>query len=307
MMQNIGRTGMTARRSGVAILLGALLAAAGSPANAASAEPPAADPCAAPRLDNPGATRCLLSELDRLAPLLDSYTQAARNGLQAGIENAVQEGWGAEARGYREALVQFDVAQAKWVEFSEAHCRMTGSQITGSGAEAAPYRCRMRLVQDRLLEVWHSAYTGLPDPRGIIGPIRSQGPHVPQRWPEADLARFVFEHLDLSTFSNSTAPRRRGDQRSFAELGIKPVRVTATEAAADDGEWLYSVRILRAAENIPGGRNVLLVCFRDAALGRGSYDVTDHLVLQLIEGRAVALALRDEARAQAAGCGSGNR
>jgi len=117
----------------------------------------------------------------------------------------------------------------------------------------------------------------------------------------------VFGNLDLSSFSNSTAPRRRGGQRSFAELGIKPDRVTATEAVADDGEWLYSVRILHAAENIPNGRNFLLVCFRDAAAGRGSYDVTDHLVLLLIEGRAVATALRDEARAQAGGCGSGNR
>lgn len=298
---------MTARRTGVAVLLGTLLAVAWSAVNAATADPPAADPCDGPRLDNPGVTQCLLAELDRLAPLLDRYTQAARNGLQAGIDHAVEEGWGAEARAYREALAQFEVAQAKWVEFSDAQCRMMASQVTGSGAEAAPHRCRIRIIHGRLLELWYSAPTGLPDPRGITGPIRAQSPHVPQRWPDADLARFVFEHLDLTSFRNSTAPRRRAGQRSFADLGIRPGRVTATEAATDDGEWLYSVRILHAAENIPDGRNVLLVCFRDAALRRGSYDVTDHLVLQLIEGRAVAVALRDEARALAAGCGSGNR
>jgi hypothetical protein len=121
-------------------------------------------------------------------------------------------------------------------------------------------------------------------------------------WPDRDLAKFVFEHLDISSFRNSTGPRRRTGQRTSKDLGVRPNRVSDVEAASDDNEWLYSVRILGRADYNKDGAQEVLICFQDMARDGGSYATVVHLVLQLVEGRAIALAFNDESRAEAAGC-----
>ena len=118
-------------------------------------------------------------------------------------------------------------------------------------------------------------------------------------WPDRDLARFVFEHLDLSSFRNSTGPRRKTGQRTFKDLNISPTRVTDTEAASDD-DWLYSIQVLGKRER--DGIQEVMICFRDIAQNGGSYSSVDHYVLRLIEGRAIALAFTEEAKAEASGC-----
>jgi hypothetical protein len=75
-------------------------------------------------------------------------------------------------------------------------------------------------------------------------PLAAADGSVSKTWPDRSLAQFVFEHLDLSSFGNSTGPRRRPGQRLFKDLGIHPDKVSDTEAASTQGEWLYSVRIL---------------------------------------------------------------
>ena len=63
-------------------------------------------------------------------------------------------------------------------------------------------------------------------------------------WPSSNLAEFVFTHLDLTTFRNSTGQRRKTGQRYFGDLGIKPHKVSATSAVSGVGGWAYSVQIL---------------------------------------------------------------
>lgn len=121
-------------------------------------------------------------------------------------------------------------------------------------------------------------------------------------WPDRDLAKFIFERLDISSFRNSTGPRRRADQRTFKDLGISPNRVSDVEAASDDKGWLYSVRVLGRADYNKDGVQEVLICFRDVAHDGGTYRSMDHFVLQLIDGRAIALAFNDESRAEAEGC-----
>ncbi len=132
-------------------------------------------------------------------------------------------------------------------------------------------------------------------------PLGAAEPSSP--WPEKDLAKFVFEHLDLSSFRNSTGPRRRAGQRFFKDLGIHPSQVSATEATTD-GEWRYSVRILGKRDYNRDGVEEVLICFSDVSQGGGSYLTKSSYILQFVDNRAIALAYGDESRAEKSGCRS---
>ncbi len=132
-------------------------------------------------------------------------------------------------------------------------------------------------------------------------PLGAAEPSSP--WPDNDLAKFVFEHLDLSSFRNSTGPRRRAGQRFFKDLGVRPSQVSATEASTD-GEWRFSVRILGKRDYNKDGVEEVLICFSDVAQQGGSYLTRSSYILQFIEGRAIALAYDDESRAEESGCKS---
>jgi hypothetical protein len=128
---------------------------------------------------------------------------------------------------------------------------------------------------------------------------------VSRSWPDRQLAKFVFELLDISSFRNSTGPRRKSGQRHFSDIGIRPDKFTDTVASSDDGgQWFYQVRILGKADYNKDGVQDVAICFSDAATNGGSYRTTNHYVLQLLDGRAVALAFTEDAIAEAGDCRS---
>lgn len=132
-------------------------------------------------------------------------------------------------------------------------------------------------------------------------PIGAAEPSSP--WPDRDLARFVFEHLDLSSFRNSTGPRRRAGQRFFKDLGVHPSQVSATEASTE-GDWRYVVRILERGDYNKDGVEEVLIGFSDVAQEGGSYLSRRSYILQFVDGRAIALAYDDESRAEGYDCKS---
>ena len=145
----------------------------------------------------------------------------------------------------------------------------------------------------------------------LVSVVLLQAPTVPAQeavapaaWPEQDLARFVFERLDISSFRNSTGPRRGPGQRLFGDLGVRPSRATETEAISEDGGWHYSVRILGKRDYNRDGLDEVLICFSDMALDGGTYNTRQHYVVQLVEGRAIALAYTQDGDAEESGCAS---
>ena len=139
----------------------------------------------------------------------------------------------------------------------------------------------------------------------LIAPtVPAQDATAPEAWPEQDLARFVFEHLDITSFRSSMGPRRSEGQRFFSDLGVHPNRVSETEAVSDDGGWSYSVRILGKRDYNRDGVDEVLICFSDVARDGGTYNTRKHLVVQLVEGRAIALAYTQDGEAEEAGCAS---
>src|SRR6478609_9566853 len=107
-------------------------------------------------------------------------------------------------------------------------------------------------------------------------------------WPSSNLAEFVFTHLDLTSFRNSTGPRRETGKRYFGDLGIKPNKVSATSAVSDVDGWTYSVRILGQRDYNKDGVQEIAICFSDDAQ-EGTYSTQHPYLVQLLEGRAVAL------------------
>ena len=122
-------------------------------------------------------------------------------------------------------------------------------------------------------------------------------------WPDRELAKFVFERLDISSFRNSTGPRRKPGQRHFSDLGVHPNKLTDTTASSDDdGEWLYQIRVLGKSDYNRDGVPEVAICFIESALNGGSYTASGHYVLQLLEDRAVALAYTEDSLAESSNC-----
>ena len=124
-------------------------------------------PCDRGAQDNPTNTACLMKELDRLASVVERYVQETRSGLRATAATAAADGSSHEAANYTAAAEQLDVAQSLWVAFREAHCTMSAKQVNGSGAGAAPYRCKVQLTYDRLNQISESGFVSSPDPASV--------------------------------------------------------------------------------------------------------------------------------------------
>ncbi len=124
-------------------------------------------------------------------------------------------------------------------------------------------------------------------------------------WPDRELAKFVFERLDISSFRNSTGPRRKPGQRHFADLGIHPTKLTDTTASSDErGEWFFQIRVLGKSDYNKDGAQEVAICFSESAQNGGRYRAVSHYVLQLVEGRAVALAYTEDSLAESSNCRS---
>lgn len=118
-------------------------------------------------------------------------------------------------------------------------------------------------------------------------------------FPKKDVAQFLAQNLDLSTFRNSLGPRRTETQRTFAALGILPTQVQADEVVMESNEWFYSLRILRRADINGDGLEDFEVCFTDRAK-QGTYSAQQALLVTRYSTSSYAVALKFEV----SGCGA---
>lgn len=121
-------------------------------------------------------------------------------------------------------------------------------------------------------------------------------------WPSTDLAEFVFARLDLTTFRNSTGPKREPGQRFFSDLGIRPTEISEAAATHDGEDWLYSVLVLGRRDFNGDGFEEVAICFNDKAQNGGTYNTQKPLLLQLFGRRAVALDFEIDTAPEAGTC-----
>ena len=120
-------------------------------------------------------------------------------------------------------------------------------------------------------------------------------------WPTKDLPRFVFDRLDLTSFGNSTRQRLTPGQRKFSDLGIAITKVTEDSAISSSEDWTYVVRILGQGDYNGDGVQDVAICFSENA-GQGTYRASSAYLVQLVDGRAVALGTRIDGIPVAASC-----
>jgi hypothetical protein len=108
-----------------------------------------------------------MKELDRLTPVVERYVTETKQGFRAAAARALTDGSRYEAESYTEALKQFEIAQALWVTFKDAHCAMMENQITGTGRGAAPYRCKVLITYERLRQMSATGFISTPDPASV--------------------------------------------------------------------------------------------------------------------------------------------
>jgi hypothetical protein len=185
---------------------------------------------------------------------------------------------------------------------------MNGSHV-GTGRSAAAWS---RLVRSASLLLAISLVPGCSSPERDDADTQSvpaakasgeQGAGGPAnaRWPNADLATFVFTHLDLTTFRNSTGSQRNPGDRFFSDLGIRPTQASDS-VTTHEGEWRYSVRVLARRDFNGDGLDDVAICFADQARNGGTYDARSPLLLQLVDRRAIALGFEIDGMDEAETC-----
>jgi hypothetical protein len=120
-------------------------------------------------------------------------------------------------------------------------------------------------------------------------PEASQTPLIPKE----DLGQFVVSHLDLTTFRNSLSPQRKPGMRHFADLGLKPSRVSGGEVEFDSDDWRYVITVLERADKNGDGLEDLVVRFEDRAK-KGSYAGDSKLLLTRFTATGDLIALAFE-------------
>lgn len=90
----------------------------------------------------------------------------------------------------------------------------------------------------------------------------------------------IVSHLDLTSFANSTGPRRILGKRTFSDYGFAVIKKDVRSAYLQMGphEWEMSFDVLSRAGN------QMTICLRDRARNGGSYDTVSALSLSKSPG-----------------------
>ncbi|AYO78684.1 pesticin immunity protein [Sphingobium yanoikuyae] len=90
-----------------------------------------------------------------------------------------------------------------------------------------------------------------------------------------DAVDSVLENLDLTSFPNSTGPRRVSGKKTFSDYGFSVIRKDRLSAYMEMGshEWAMSFDVLSMTDS------QMTICFRDRARNGGSYNAVSALSL----------------------------
>jgi hypothetical protein len=106
-----------------------------------------------------------------------------------------------------------------------------------------------------------------------VGLLACPRPAVAEPLPTTNLAKYVVEHLDVTSFPSSIGPRREAGKTTFKDYGFKPTSVTATEALLSEPDWTFHIKVIGHT------RNTVTICLHDKAQ-KSSYDAQSCLLLK---------------------------
>ena len=109
-------------------------------------------------------------------------------------------------------------------------------------------------------------------------------------FPEKELAKFLYENLDLRTFPSSLRPRMTPETKHLADLSLTPTKTEEALFEIDTEDWLYTFRIEDRIDVDKDGVEDLIVVFTDFAK-KGSYRSAQQLVLTRLNDKALVVAI----------------
>src|SRR4051812_19473967 len=105
----------------------------------------------------------------------------------------------------------------------------------------------------------------------LVGLSQSGHAAVESYLPTKDVAKFVSEQLDVTSFRSSFGPRRAPGKHTFKDYGIEPSLLEPAAVELKDGpDWWYRIDILERRDVNGDGFEDLVLCFTDKAV-KGSY------------------------------------
>lgn len=109
-------------------------------------------------------------------------------------------------------------------------------------------------------------------------------------FPDANLAQYVYDKLNISTFRNSLNPRRMKNQLLFSELELRPSSMEEKAFTIESSDWRYEVIILRRKDINKDNIEDLEICFRDSSKV-GTYNAQQPLLITQLSESSNIVAL----------------
>ena len=119
----------------------------------------------------------------------------------------------------------------------------------------------------------------------------AQAAPVTTYFPNTGLGGFLAEKFDLASIRSSFGPRRTPATRTFADLGLTPVKASDDSVSFERDNWFYELTIVERGDVNGDGIEDLKACFVDQAVGGPAYHARKGLLITRYAPDAYALAL----------------
>jgi hypothetical protein len=108
------------------------------------------------------------------------------------------------------------------------------------------------------------------------------------------LTKFIVEKFDLASIDSVVGPRLEPDKHTFATLGLKVKRMTATEIDLEDKLAHIHIHVLLRGDKNSDGLEDVLICFSDETLGGGTYRTSTPYLLTRYSANTPLIAIAME-------------
>ena len=96
--------------------------------------------------------------------------------------------------------------------------------------------------------------------------------------PASEISRLIVDRLDITTFRNSLGPRRQPGMRHFADLGLKPTKISDSAIEFDEAGFSHTIAVLERGDKNRDGLEDLVIQIAEKA-SKGSYKDSQKLLV----------------------------
>ena len=200
----------------------------------------------------------------------------------------------ATGEGIRDAQVTLTVP-GRFASTARRYTRRDGT-FAFVAVPAQKYELEIRVPGFKLLRKEVDAGGGRDIETGDLYPELSKNPgdivtETDPKYPARDVAQFVVDMLDVTSFPNSIGPRRAKGKATFRDYGVVPRRIAGNEAVLEesDGSWTFVITILKRTDLGIG------ICFEHRGAYPAHYHTQEVLLLTRPDSKSMLTAAESDA------------